>query len=154
MNYWKIPPIHRIHGYIAGWATGAGLLRVRYADTLIMTSRNQSHAKEPPIRRTVGFNKHLLKLPCRLKFWGCALAPRSADSNVCDLFLWGYFKSARVYESKPRTLDDLRDTIRAEILRINEELLQRVRSNFLDPLASCCEEDGRDMPDVIFKIWH
>lgn len=72
------------------------------------------------------------------------------DLTVHDFFLCGYLKS-RVYRSKPRTSDDLKDAIRAEILLINEELLQRVHSNFLDRLASCYKEYGRHMPDVIFK---
>lgn len=36
------------------------------------------------------------------------------------------------YESKPCTLDDFKDAIRAGIALFNEELLQRVHSNFLN----------------------
>jgi hypothetical protein len=51
--------------------------------------------------------------------------------------------------SKLRTFDDLKDTIRAEISIINEELLQRVHSNVLDKLLAYYRSH---MPDVILKI--
>jgi len=76
--------------------------------------------------------------------------PRSPDLTVCDFFLWGYLKS-RVYESKPRTLDELKDAIKTEIALIDENLLQRVHLNLLDRLSSCYEQDGRHMLDVLFK---
>ena len=80
-----------------------------------------------------------------------SLPPRSPDLTVCDFFLWGYLKS-RVYESKPRTLDELKDAIKMEIALIDENLLQRVHSNLLDRLSSCYEQDGRhNMLDVLFK---
>lgn len=76
---------------------------------------------------------------------------RSPDLTVCDFFLWeGYLKS-RVYHSKPRTLDELKDAIKTGIALIDENLLQRVHSNFLDRLSSCYEQDGRHMLDVLFK---
>ncbi|KAL4107251.1 hypothetical protein QTP88_017631 [Uroleucon formosanum] len=76
--------------------------------------------------------------------------PRSPDLTVCDFFLWGYLKS-RVYESKPRTLDELKDAIKTEIALIDENLLQRVHLNLLDRLSSCYEQDGRHMLDIHAK---
>uniref|UniRef100_A0A0A9YLJ5 Transposable element Tc3 transposase n=1 Tax=Lygus hesperus TaxID=30085 RepID=A0A0A9YLJ5_LYGHE len=76
--------------------------------------------------------------------------PRSPDLTTCDFFLWGYLKS-RVYASKPRTLDALKDSIRREVASIEEALLERVHQNFLNRLASCYEQDGQHMTDVIFK---
>ena len=38
---------------------------------------------------------------------------RLPDLSICDFFLWGYLKS-RVYIKKPRTLDDLKNSIRQE----------------------------------------
>jgi hypothetical protein len=33
--------------------------------------------------------------------------PKSPDLSVCDFFLWGYLKN-RVYTTRPRTLDELK----------------------------------------------
>jgi len=62
--------------------------------------------------------------------------PRSPDLTMCDFFLWGYLKT-RVYGTKPRTLDELKDAIKTEIALIDENVLRRVYSNFLDRLSSC-----------------
>jgi len=40
-------------------------------------------------------------------------------------FVWGYLKS-RVYTQKPRTLSDLKESIRQEIHPIDRQLLARV----------------------------
>jgi len=51
--------------------------------------------------------------------------PRSPDFSVCDfLFLWGYLKN-RVYTTRPRTLDELKQRIQDEIRGIAAEMLQR-----------------------------
>ena len=55
--------------------------------------------------------------------------PRSPDLWMSDFFLWGYLKS-HVYEGKPRTLEELKATIRKQIGMINQELLERVEANF------------------------
>jgi len=106
----------------------------------------------PPHTATATMNVTRMMFPGRLisRFGDVQWPPRSPDLTACEFFLWGYLKS-RVYASKFCTLDDLKDPIRAEISIINEELLQRVYSNFLDRFASCYKEDGRHMPDVIIK---
>lgn len=76
---------------------------------------------------------------------------RLFDLTVRDFFLWRHPKS-RVYESKPRILDELKDATKTEIALIDKGLLQRVHSNFLDRLVSCYEQDGRYMLDVLLKI--
>lgn len=78
-------------------------------------------------------------------FW----PPRSPDLSVCDFFLWGYLK-LRVYEAKPRTLNELKEAIRQEITRINRDLLERVEANFRKRLQQCVNENGHHMLDVIF----
>ena len=62
----------------------------------------------------------------------------------------GYFKS-RVYTHKPRTLNDLKETIRQEILPIDRQLLARVMDDIKKRLENCIEEDGRHLTDIIFK---
>ena len=48
--------------------------------------------------------------------------PRSPDLTVPDYFLWGYLKS-KVYASKPKTIDELKCNIRAEIAAIETSKL-------------------------------
>ena len=51
--------------------------------------------------------------------------PRSPDLTVPDFFLWGYLKR-KVYASKPKTIDELKCNIRAEIAAITPETLANV----------------------------
>lgn len=74
--------------------------------------------------------------------------PRSPDLSPCDYFLWGYLKE-RVYKEKPRTLEDLKRAIIAEINRIPRQMLNKVNSSFIGRLEKCIEADGHHMPDVI-----
>jgi len=67
---------------------------------------------------------------------------------MCDYLLRGYLKS-RAYETKPRASDELEDAIKTEIALIDENSLRR--SNFLDRLSSCYEQDGRHTLDVLFE---
>lgn len=75
--------------------------------------------------------------------------PRSPDLSICDFFLWGYLK-ARVYENKPRTLDELKDAIRVEVAQVERAMLERVYANFQERLQHCTNDFGHHMPDVIF----
>jgi len=51
--------------------------------------------------------------------------PRSPDLSACDFFLWGYLKS-KFYVLKPRTVDDLKFSIREEIAILPQEMLLKV----------------------------
>jgi len=53
---------------------------------------------------------------------------RSPDLSACDYFLWGYLKS-RVFISKPRTIAELRQSIKEEIVAIPEQMTRRVMEN-------------------------
>ena len=60
------------------------------------------------------------------RFGDVSWPSRSPDLSMCDyFFLWGCFKS-RVYEGKPRTLEELKGAIRKQIGMINQELLDRL----------------------------
>ena len=59
---------------------------------------------------------------------------KSPDLTVCAFFLWGYLKT-RVYETKLRTLDELKHAIQTEIELIDKNLLRCVHSNFLERLS-------------------
>jgi len=65
-------------------------------------------------------------------------------------FLWGYLKS-RVYEGKPRTLEEPKGAIRKQIGMINQELLERVEANFRERLQMCILQNGHHLSDIIFR---
>ena len=69
---------------------------------------------------------------------------------MCDFFLWSYLKP-RVYEGKPRTLEELKGAIRKQIRIINQELLERVEANFGERLQLCILQNGHHLSDIIFR---
>ena len=68
----------------------------------------------------------------------------------CDFFLWGYLKS-KVYVRKPRTVDDLKVSIRKEIATVPQEMLANVMQNFEERLRTCVRQEGRQHSDIIFR---
>jgi len=68
---------------------------------------------------------------------------------MCDFFLWGYLKS-RVYEGRPRTLEELKGAIRKQIGMINQELLER-EASYRERLQMCILQNGHHLSDVIFR---
>jgi hypothetical protein len=54
--------------------------------------------------------------------------PRSPDLTPPDFFLWGLLK-VRVYSSKPRTIDTLKDAMRREVAAITDVTLPDVFAN-------------------------
>jgi hypothetical protein len=65
--------------------------------------------------------------------------------SACDFFLWGYLKS-KVYVLKPRTVDDLKFSIREEIATVSQEMLVNVMQNFEKRLRTCVRQEGRHFP--------
>ena len=76
--------------------------------------------------------------------------PCSPDLSACDFFLWGYLKS-KVYVRKPRTVDDLKVSIREEIATVPQEMLVNVMQNFEERLRTCVRQEGRHLSDIIFR---
>ena len=70
--------------------------------------------------------------------------------KVGDFFLWGYLKSI-VYVRKPRTVDDLKVSIREEIASVPQEMLVNVMQNFEERLRTCVRQEGRHLSDIIFR---
>ena len=70
--------------------------------------------------------------------------------SVCDFFLWVYLKS-KVYVRKPRTVDDLKVSIREEIATVPQEMLINVTQNFEERLRTCVRQEGRYLSDIIFR---
>ena len=65
--------------------------------------------------------------------------PRSPDLTPCDYFLWGYLKT-KVFETKPRTIADLKQWIQDEVAAIPVEMLQEVMNSFRSRLEECVVE--------------
>lgn len=76
--------------------------------------------------------------------------PRSPDLSSCDYFLWGYLKS-KVFENRPRTVQDLKFRIGQEVRAITPAILRRVSENFRMRLRQCVQNGGRHLTGVIFK---
>ena len=77
--------------------------------------------------------------------------PRSPDLSMCVFFfLWGYLKS-RVYERKPRTLEELKGAIRKQIGMINQELLERIEADCRDQLQICILQNCHHLSYIIFR---
>jgi len=70
--------------------------------------------------------------------------------SACDFFLWGYLKS-KVYVRKPRTVDDLKVSIRQGIATVAQEMLVNVTQNFEEKLRTCVRQEGRHLSDIIFR---
>jgi len=70
--------------------------------------------------------------------------------SACDFFLWSYLKS-KVYVRKPRTVDDLKVSIREEIANVPREMLVNVMQNFEEKLRTCVWQEGRHLSDTIFR---
>ena len=70
--------------------------------------------------------------------------------SACDFFLWGYLKS-NVYVRKPRTVDDLKVSIREEIATVPQEMLVNVMQNFEERLRTCVRQEGRHLSDIVFR---
>jgi hypothetical protein len=65
-------------------------------------------------------------------------------------FFGGYLKS-KVYVRKPRTVDDLKVSIRKEIATVPQEMLVNVMQNFEERFRTCVRQEGRHLSDIIFR---
>jgi len=71
-------------------------------------------------------------------------------SSQESFFLWGYLKS-KVYVRKPRTVDDLKVSIREEIANLPQEMLVNVMQNFKERLWTCVRQEERHLSGIIFR---
>ena len=53
--------------------------------------------------------------------------------------------------SLPRTVDDLKVSIREEIATVPQEMLVNVMQNFEKRLRTCVRQEGRHLSDIIFR---
>jgi hypothetical protein len=67
--------------------------------------------------------------------------PRSPDLTPMDFFLWGYIRDI-VYQTLPRSRDDLIAKIREASQTVTPVMLRNVRGSFMRRVALCAEENG------------
>jgi hypothetical protein len=72
------------------------------------------------------------------------------DLSACDYFLCGYLKNT-VLISKPRTIAELKQSIKEEIAVIPEQMTRRVMENLGVRLKQCLRSGGRHLSDILFK---
>ena len=74
----------------------------------------------------------------------------SPDLSACDDFLWRYLKS-RVFISKPRTIAELKQSIKEAIAAIPEQMTRRVMEYLAVRVKQCMGNGGRHLSDVLSK---
>ena len=77
-----------------------------------------------------------------------SLPSRSPDLTPPDYFLWGYLKE-RVHINKRRTIQQLKDSICAEIGGLQPELLSAVMENAVERARLCKAENGGHQSCII-----
>jgi len=75
---------------------------------------------------------------------------RSPDLTPYDYSLWGYLKT-KVFETRPRTIADLKQRIQDEVAAIPMEMLQEVMNSFKSRLEECVRRNGGHLEGVTFK---
>ena len=91
------------------------------------------------------FPGHLMSLCGDIGWPACSL-----DLNPCNFFLWGYLMS-EVYINRPRSIEQLKDTIRQENTANPHEMTCKVIDNFHEHLQQCVDNNGPHLTDLIFK---
>ena len=76
--------------------------------------------------------------------------PRSCDLTPLDYFPWGYVKS-KVYETKPRTVRDLKRNIEQTIEAIPLNMCADVMENWTFRIHSIHQSRGEHLNDILFK---
>jgi len=71
--------------------------------------------------------------------WDIPWHPRSPELTPCDYFLWWYLKT-NLFETRPRTTEDLKQRIQDEVAAIPVEMQRDVMNSFRSPLEIACVE--------------
>jgi len=64
---------------------------------------------------------------------------------------FGVTSNQKFYVRKPRTVDDLKVSIREEISIVPKEMLVNVMQNFEERFRTCVRQEGRHLSDIIFR---
>ncbi|KOC62997.1 hypothetical protein WH47_02446, partial [Habropoda laboriosa] len=74
---------------------------------------------------------------------------RSPDLTAPDFLLWGYLKD-KVYLNKPRTIEQLKENIRAEIRELMPDTLTKVMANVLKRAQLYDTKNGGHLCNIVF----
>jgi hypothetical protein len=74
--------------------------------------------------------------------------PRSPDLTPLDYFLWGHLKSV-VYQTRPTTIDELKEKITLECSKITPDMLQNVLISLSARAAKCIEVGGNQFEHLL-----
>ena len=66
---------------------------------------------------------------------------RSPDLSPCDFFLWGTIKD-KVYKTKPRSLQELKEKIAHAFAEIDSDMVQKTLQNYAKRLEECVTING------------
>ena len=75
-------------------------------------------------------------------------APHSPDLSPPDYFLWGYLKD-KVYKTRPQSIEELKENIRAEMQAIPLDTCKAVMENFTRRLELCREQNGGHLEQLL-----
>jgi len=106
--------------------------------------------KPQPTRQGLTVVRQMFPQHIVSRFGDVPWSPCSPDLSACDFFLWGYLKS-KVYVQKPRTVVDLKVSIREEIETVPQEMLVNVMQNFEERLRTHVRQEGSHLSDIIFR---
>jgi len=159
--------------YVDGWWSWEPLhmscVRCRWchAPSAPYTRPTQRLSRPSPIQK-LGAENHMLRLSIWCSWWWVYVPEACRARNIQgdakrthvfemgssreSFFLWGYLKS-KVYIRKPRTVDNLKVSIRKEIATVPQEMLINVMQNFEERLRTCVRQEGRHLSDIIFRNW-
>jgi len=70
--------------------------------------------------------------------------------NLPAISFFGVTLKSKAYVRKPRTVDDLKVSIRKGIATVPQEMLVNVMQNFEERLRTCVQQEGRHLSDIIF----
>ena len=74
--------------------------------------------------------------------------PYPPDLNPPDYFLWSYLKK-RIYKNNSKTLADLKDSIKSEIMKIPIDMTKRVIDNFNTRVRAVIRQQGAWIQHII-----
>jgi len=73
--------------------------------------------------------------------------PRSPDLSPLDFFLWGHLKS-KVYENRPRTIEQLKVAITFNIALVSEDTLAKLGREWTRRIADCIQVNGQQFEQL------
>jgi len=71
--------------------------------------------------------------------------------NLPAISFFGVTSNQKSDVRKPRTVDDLKVSIREEIATLPQEMLVNVMQNFEEMPRTCVRQEGRHLSDILFR---